>query len=211
MVTMPRDVVRKKRRGVIALAVLGIGGSGALLAVSLSRESARNDAAQRPSAVAAATADAATETAGTADAAVEAGATPDAVVEHVVTPDAVVEDFVSRDADRVPAPVVGKRPDDKPRRDDKPRTKKTNATPKLPDKADGNTPADVRPGQLSIDASPYATVYIDGKKLGDTPIIRRSVAPGKHKLRLVDKTGRERTWDIEIRPGELTNRGPVNW
>ncbi len=211
MVTMPRDVVRKKRRGVIALAVLGIGGSGALLAVSLSRESARNDAAQRPSAVAAATADAATETAGTADAAVEAGATPDAVVEGVVTPDAVVEDFVSRDADRVPAPVVGKRPDDKPRRDDKPRTKKTNATPKLPDKADGNTPADVRPGQLSIDASPYATVYIDGKKLGDTPIIRRSVAPGKHKLRLVDKTGRERTWDIEIRPGELTNRGPVNW
>ncbi|HEY5944409.1 MAG TPA: serine/threonine-protein kinase, partial [Kofleriaceae bacterium] len=46
MLTMPRDVVRKQRRGVIVLAVLVIGATGALLALSMSRESARNQQAR---------------------------------------------------------------------------------------------------------------------------------------------------------------------
>jgi serine/threonine-protein kinase len=55
-----------------------------------------------------------------------------------------------------------------------------------------------KPGLLSIDSTPWATIYLDGSSLGMTPIVKRSVPAGRHKLRAVMKDGRtiERTVDI---------------
>ena len=34
-------------------------------------------------------------------------------------------------------------------------------------------------GYLTVDADPWATVFVDGKKLGDTPIAGYPLAPGE--------------------------------
>lgn len=48
-------------------------------------------------------------------------------------------------------------------------------------------------GKISVNAMPFGTVYLDGKKLGDTPISKNNVSTGKHKI-IVKRDGFE---DIE--------------
>jgi len=56
-------------------------------------------------------------------------------------------------------------------------------------------PAVQRKAKLEFRIRPYATVYLDGKKLGDTPVDTQVVAVGKHVVRLVnEKLGK----DVEI-------------
>jgi len=173
MVTMPREVVRKRARGTIALATLVVGGSGALLAVSLSREADRNARS-----MAAPPDDAGTMLAALADAEVDAPvAPPDA------PPPAV-------DAVTVDAPADGP-VRDKPRRDRRERAK--------------------APGTFSIDSSPYAVIYIDGVRAGETPLIRRSLPAGTHSVKAVTQDGRTKTFEITVSPGKLTNRGVLTW
>jgi hypothetical protein len=54
-------------------------------------------------------------------------------------------------------------------------------------------------GLLNVNASPYATVTVDRKSWGDTPVMRQ-VAPGKHKvkLRYLDQS---HTCDVTVPPG----------
>jgi len=40
-------------------------------------------------------------------------------------------------------------------------------------------------GFLTINCEPYATLYVDGKKHGFTPIVRLTLPEGAHRLRLV--------------------------
>jgi tRNA A-37 threonylcarbamoyl transferase component Bud32 len=174
VLTTPRSVIRKRRRGVIALATLVIGLGGALLAVSLSRESQRN----------------AELTAAVRDA---------AVIEQpavVVTPDAAVISIATPDAGIVGQPVR-----DKPRK----RVETKKAEPKVAQAVD------TRPGTFSIDSAPYATIYVDGDKLGVTPLVGKSLPPGKHTVKAVTKDGREKTFPIVIKPGDLTNGGTLTW
>lgn len=67
------------------------------------------------------------------------------------------------------------------------------------------------PGAFSIDSSPYATIYIDGKKLGETPLFGAPVPPGRHIVRAVLESGVAKTFPITIESGRLTNKGRLTW
>jgi hypothetical protein len=60
-------------------------------------------------------------------------------------------------------------------------------------------------GTLSVTATPWAVVYIDGKKVGNTPLIKHKLSPGKHKVKPVNEDlGVEKTWTVKILKGEET-------
>ncbi len=64
-------------------------------------------------------------------------------------------------------------------------------------------PVAARPARLELRVRPYATVYLDDKLLGDTPLPPVTVPAGKHKLRLVNaKLGKNVTLDLALKPGE---------
>ncbi len=63
-------------------------------------------------------------------------------------------------------------------------------------------PVAVRNGKLSLRVRPYATVYLDDKLLGDTPLPSISVPLGKHKLQLVNPTMGKVTLEVNIKPGD---------
>ncbi|MEW6429984.1 MAG: serine/threonine-protein kinase [Myxococcota bacterium] len=69
----------------------------------------------------------------------------------------------------------------------------------------GTAPVDVaqpRPARLELRIRPYATVYLDGKKLGDTPLKTQTVPAGKHTLRLVNETlGKDVEVELNLHPG----------
>jgi serine/threonine-protein kinase len=70
-------------------------------------------------------------------------------------------------------------------------------------------PAD--PGWYAIDSAPYATVFIDERKIGDTPLDRISLAAGTHRVRAVLADGRQRTFSIDIAPDRKTSSGTLTW
>jgi serine/threonine-protein kinase len=57
-------------------------------------------------------------------------------------------------------------------------------------------------GKLSLRIRPYATVFLDDKPLGDTPLPSLAVPVGKHKLKLVNPTLGTVTLEITIKPGD---------
>jgi serine/threonine-protein kinase len=64
----------------------------------------------------------------------------------------------------------------------------------------------VERGSFTIDSRPWATVYVDGKKLGVTPIFKKSLPAGKHTVKAVSG-GKTRTFTIDISPNrELSKR-----
>jgi serine/threonine-protein kinase len=73
---------------------------------------------------------------------------------------------------------------------------------KRPDPPHRKNPPSGAPGFFSIDSTPYANIFVDGKPFGSTPIFRRELAPGKHAVRAVSKTGAVRSFSIEIRSGQ---------
>ncbi len=61
----------------------------------------------------------------------------------------------------------------------------------------------IRNGRLELRVRPYATVYLDDKKLGDTPLPAQLVPVGKHRLRLVnEKLGKDVLLEVTIKPGD---------
>ena len=56
-------------------------------------------------------------------------------------------------------------------------------------------------GQLEVEAVPWADVFLDGKRLGATPLPGRSLWEGAHTLRLVGPHG-EKTLQIQVVAGE---------
>ncbi|GMU58793.1 MAG: hypothetical protein AMXMBFR34_05560 [Myxococcaceae bacterium] len=59
-----------------------------------------------------------------------------------------------------------------------------------------------RPARLELRIRPYATVYLDGRKLGDTPLAVQVVSAGKHTLRLVnEKLGKDVEVELSLKPG----------
>lgn len=50
---------------------------------------------------------------------------------------------------------------------------------------------------------PFATVYLDGALLGETPLPVQEVAAGKHTLRLVnEKEGKDVSHAVDLAPGD---------
>jgi serine/threonine-protein kinase len=66
-------------------------------------------------------------------------------------------------------------------------------------------------GQLSIDSRPYATIVVDGVSLGVTPIVKRSLAAGRHKLRATTQDGRTRELAVDIPAGKLAAPIQLTW
>ncbi len=58
-------------------------------------------------------------------------------------------------------------------------------------------------GRLNVTTRPWADVYLDGERLGQTPLAGREVWEGRHTLRLTGPD-REKTRTIEIRPAQTT-------
>jgi hypothetical protein len=76
---------------------------------------------------------------------------------------------------------------------------------------DVTRPQKQAPGLFSIDSTPWATIYIDGNPLGVTPIVKRSLPAGRHKLRAVLKDGRTKELAIDIPAGRLAKPIQLTW
>ena len=110
----------------------------------------------------------------------------------VVGPDAaaVTPDAAPPVADAGPPPAIGRQ---------------ASGTPRRPAR-----PASPRPGFLTIDSRPAAQISIDGRPMGQVPLYRLELAPGRHKVRATVEDGREKTLTIVIRSGQDL-RKRVEW
>ncbi|MGH7644003.1 MAG: PEGA domain-containing protein, partial [Gemmatimonadales bacterium] len=61
-------------------------------------------------------------------------------------------------------------------------------------------------GYISITAEPYATVYLDGASVGDTPIIGYAVRPGPHGIRLERVGYRTVSETVQVDAGNTIQR-----
>jgi serine/threonine protein kinase len=62
-------------------------------------------------------------------------------------------------------------------------------------------------GFLSLMTSPWTNVTLDGRTLGDTPLVRLPLPPGSHTLHLTNPDeGISEIYEVEIRAGEITTR-----
>jgi len=68
-----------------------------------------------------------------------------------------------------------------------------------------------KPGFFSVDSTPYATIYLDGHRLGITPLIRVRVPAGRHRVRAVIESGREQKFEITVLPGKPTPPKQLYW
>jgi len=66
-------------------------------------------------------------------------------------------------------------------------------------------------GFYFLDSRPYATIYIDNKKHGDTPLHRVALPAGPHTIRAVRSDGKRKTFTITIRAGAELNAGFLAW
>jgi serine/threonine-protein kinase len=64
-----------------------------------------------------------------------------------------------------------------------------------------------RPGLLEINAIPWAVVFVDGRRVGETPLQGLALPPGQHRVRLESPTRKiVRTLTVTIRSGQTTSR-----
>jgi serine/threonine-protein kinase len=90
----------------------------------------------------------------------------------------------------------------------------TDAAPPPPPDAslpDAAPKVDRRKGYLTVDSHPYATIYVDGKKAGVTPIFKKRLPPGKHRIKAVSATGATKRMSVTIKPGRTKNLGRLTW
>jgi serine/threonine-protein kinase len=66
--------------------------------------------------------------------------------------------------------------------------------------------ARAKPGFLTLDARPYATVYVDGRRVGDTPIVDLALQPGEHRVRAVSADGTTRRFRVTLKSGDVIRR-----
>ncbi|HEY5946467.1 MAG TPA: serine/threonine-protein kinase [Kofleriaceae bacterium] len=69
----------------------------------------------------------------------------------------------------------------------------------------------VEPGFYSVDSKPYATIFIDDKSYGETPLFKVQLTPGKHRIRAVRADGKSQRLSITIQPGKLFSSGTIAW
>jgi serine/threonine protein kinase len=85
-----------------------------------------------------------------------------------------------------------------------------NAPPELPKIAEAPAPVRIAPvatgpGALALIASPWADVYIDGLKVGTTPMFHKTaLSAGKHRLRFTHPQARAIERVVTIRSGDTT-------
>jgi hypothetical protein len=68
-----------------------------------------------------------------------------------------------------------------------------------------------KPGYFSIKSDPYATIYIDGRRVDVTPLIKHPLSPGSHRVRAVLKDGRKKSFTIDIESGKQSPVRKLTW
>jgi hypothetical protein len=63
---------------------------------------------------------------------------------------------------------------------------------------------------LSVDATPYATIFVDGEKRGVTPIVSLRLAPGPHRMVARTEDGKVKRFSLLLEAGQ-TERVKVTW
>lgn len=63
---------------------------------------------------------------------------------------------------------------------------------------------------LTVDANPYATVFIDGDKKGVTPLVRLELQPGLHRMIARTEDGRTKRFTLQLDAGK-TETVKVTW
>jgi hypothetical protein len=63
---------------------------------------------------------------------------------------------------------------------------------------------------LSVTANPYATIFIDGQKVGVTPLVRLELVPGQHRMVARTEDGRTKRFTLQLEPG-ITESVPLVW
>jgi tRNA A-37 threonylcarbamoyl transferase component Bud32 len=67
--------------------------------------------------------------------------------------------------------------------------------------------APARPGTLDLNCTPWCEVVVDGRRVGESPLLGLSLPAGRHKVRVRNpKLNVSRTLAVEIRPGEVTRQ-----
>jgi hypothetical protein len=59
-------------------------------------------------------------------------------------------------------------------------------------------------GYLTVWTTPYSKVFLDSQLLGTTPMAKREVPPGRHRLKLVNPDLPPKTISISVKAGEVT-------
>ncbi len=79
------------------------------------------------------------------------------------------------------------------------RLKVNGASPPAARRGTKPAPAAAPPGLLTVDVRPgWATLRIDGRAIGPTPIVREPVAPGKRRIEIVRPDGQHKEYEVQI-------------
>gem|GEM_PF-2426772 len=84
----------------------------------------------------------------------------------------------------------------------------TGETPKTKPRRD---PPARENGFWTLNSRPYATIFVDGRSKGDTPLYRVELASGSHAVRAVRGDGKVKTFTIRIDAGQELNSGTLTW
>jgi hypothetical protein len=63
-------------------------------------------------------------------------------------------------------------------------------------------PVKLQKGTLTVTSRPMSAVIVDGKKVGDTPLMKFKIAPGRHTITLVGPDGQKKAFKQVILPGK---------
>jgi hypothetical protein len=208
--------VRRRRWQLLALLLAVVAGGGAVvLYMRLSggsgdrSEGNSGPVAMAPANVGSANAGSANAGAVASDAAAANGdAASDAAAPGVTAPGAAIQTSMSQDAAQ---------------RDDARREEGRRAS----GAASGTAPSDARPastgkpraaqrpsgppGFITIDSQPWATIYVDGKDYGPTPVGNVALPPGRHGVRAVTPSGTTKDFSIWIESGKTSPPKRVEW
>ncbi len=66
-------------------------------------------------------------------------------------------------------------------------------------------------GLVSIDSTPFAMITVDGTYFGTTPLVRKAIAAGTHKLVARLKDGRQKEMRLDISAGKLAPPIVLTW
>ncbi|MGE0404054.1 MAG: serine/threonine protein kinase, partial [Kofleriaceae bacterium] len=74
-----------------------------------------------------------------------------------------------------------------------------------------NARAPRKNGTISIDSTPFATIFIDGKRADVTPLLNHSLSAGRHKIRAVLTDGRAREISVDVPAGRAAKPITLTW
>jgi serine/threonine-protein kinase len=103
-----------------------------------------------------------------------------------------------------PVTVVEPKPVEQPKIEPEPVKPEPVATPE-PKRRVPAKKAKKATGKLSLKTTPWTTVYLGSRKLGDTPLVNLALPVGTHTLKLVGSDGSlQTTVEVEILANETT-------